>query len=272
MRDDQTLKAYVHQIMEADEGDTLADKIFDSFIMVLIFLNVTAVILSTVKSLADKYSLIFYYFEVFSVIVFSLEYILRLWSITEDEEYSRPFIGRIRFMLTPMAIIDLVAILPIFLLFFAQQFAIPIDLRFIRAVRFVRIFRLFKMTRYSSSLKHLVSVLKKKKQELVITVFCVVLLLVMSSSMMYFVEHPTQPDQFSSIPASMWWGVVTLTTVGYGDMYPRTPLGQLLAAVIAFLGIGMFALPAGILASGFSEEMQKESCPTKCPHCGEKLE
>jgi voltage-gated potassium channel len=262
----RSVKDYVHQIMDADEGDSLADKVFDSFIVTLIFLNVTAVILATVQAYADAYGPWFSAFEVFSVAVFSVEYVLRVWSITIDAPYRHPLWGRLRFMVTPMAVIDLVAILPFFLPFMVT------DLRFIRAVRFVRILRLFKMTRYSRSLQHLGRVLARKRQELLITAFAVFLLLVMSSSLMYFIEHNAQPELFSSIPASMWWGVVTLTTVGYGDMYPRTPLGQLLAAVIAFLGIGMFALPAGVLAAGFSEEMHKSDDPTRCPHCGKELD
>ena len=147
------------------------------------------------------------------------------------------------------------------------------DLRFIRIMRFFRLFILIKMYRYSKAMKTLGAVLKLKKEELIVAVLTVIGLLIISSSLMYFIENTAQPDAFSSIPASMWWSIATLTTVGYGDIYPITPLGKLLGAVIAVLGIGLFALPAGMLASGFSEEIQyrKEQDSRCCPHCGKEI-
>lgn len=228
-------------------------KIFDVFILTLISLNVLAVILGTVEELASGYSGLLYGFEVFSVVIFSLEYIGRLWSCTKDERYKGAVRGRIRFAMSPMALIDLVAILPFYL-----PMLIPFDARFVRAIRLFRLFRMLKIGRYSDAARRLGNVLRAKREELGITVFAVALLLILASSLMYFVEHEAQPDIFSSIPAAMWWGASTLTTVGYGDIYPITPIGKVLGAAIAVLGIGMFALPAGILASGFAEEIQGE--------------
>ena len=156
-------------------------------------------------------------------------------------------------MLTPLAIIDLLAILPFYL-----PMIIPLDLRFIRAVRLFRLFRLFKMGRYSKAVFILKKVLKEKKEELVLIIFVIFLLLIIFSSLMYFIEKEAQPEAFSNIPEAMWWGIITLTTVGYGDVYPITPLGKILGALIAFLGIGMFALPAGILGSGLVEIVRKK--------------
>jgi len=136
----------------------------------------------------------------------------------------------------------------------------------------MRIFRLFKLGRYSSAMKTMARVLRNKKEELGITIFIVLLLLIIASSLMYFVENPVQPEVFSSIPAAMWWGVETLTTVGYGDVIPQTALGKALGMVIAILGIGMFALPAGILGSGFFEEVQSKRRESEvCPHCGKEI-
>jgi len=135
---------------------------------------------------------------------------------------------------------------------------IPLDLRFIRAVRLFRLFRLFKMGRYSKAVFIFKKVLKEKKEELVLVIFVVLLLLIIFSSLMYFIEKEAQPEAFSSIPEAMWWGIITLTTVGYGDVYPITPLGKILGALIAFLGIGMFALPAGILGSGLVEVVREK--------------
>jgi voltage-gated potassium channel len=170
-----------------------------------------------------------------------------------------------------------------------------IDARFVRGIRLFRLFRLFKIGRYSQSINQLVGVFARKKEELAITFFAVILMLILASSVIYLVEHKAQPESFSSIPAAMWWGVATLTTVGYGDVYPITPLGKFFGAIIALLGVGIVALPAGIIASGFNEAIQeritgkdlsgdepdepdesrepldqgaREGC---CPHCGQAL-
>jgi len=149
-------------------------------------------------------------------------------------------------------LIDLLAILPFYL-----PMIIPLDLRFIRAIRLLRLFRIFKIGRYSKSLNVLKDVIRNKKEELVLIIFVVLIMLVIFSSLMYFVERDVQPEAFASIPHAMWWAIITLTTVGYGDVYPITVLGKILGAMIAFLGIGMFALPAGILGSGLIEAIQK---------------
>jgi len=258
------VKKRTFEILEIASADDLLSRTLDIFIMTLIFLNVIAVILETVQSFSPQYTLFFEAFEIFSVSIFTIEYLLRLWTCTTDNRFKGAIKGRIRFAVTPLALVDLIAILPFYL-----PMIVSLDLRFIRAVRLFRLFRLFKIGRYSESLKTLGCVLKEKKEELLITVFLVLTLLVIASSLMYFVE----PKSFSSIPAAMWWGVTTLTTVGYGDIYPKTPIGRFLGAIIAIVGIGMFALPAGILASGFAEEIQrKREGQTICPHCGKDID
>jgi voltage-gated potassium channel len=163
-------------------------------------------------------------------------------------------------------LIDLLSILPFYLPLHG------LDLRIIRAVRLFRLFRLFKVGRYPQSLNRLANVIKSKKEELVITLFSAIVLLIIASSLMYFIEKEAQPDVFGSIPDAMWWGAVTLTTVGYGDVYPVTLLGKFISASIAVLGIGLFALPAGIIASGFASELQKEKHEKIiCPHCGKNI-
>jgi voltage-gated potassium channel len=160
------------------------------------------------------------------------------------------------------------AILPFYL-----PMIITLDLRFIRAVRLFRLVRIFKMGRYSESLRLLENVFKEKKEALLITIFMVFILLVIASSLMYFVENEAQPEVFSSILKAMWWGVATLTTVGYGDIYPVTLIGKILGGAIAILGIGMFALPAGILGSGFVEQIQRTRSKSRvCPHCGKDID
>ncbi len=266
----ERIKRRVYEIVECPaeaEGARGVLDYFDLFIMVLIVTNVVAVMVETIRWAAEDYARPLRAFELFSVAVFSIEYALRLWSCTADPRYEGAIRGRLKFALTPMALIDLIAIAPFYLEF------ITVDLRFIRTLRLFRLFRVFKLARYSASMRTLVSVLRSKKDELLVTLFLVVVMLVFTSSAMYFAENEAQPDKFDSIPSSMWWGVATLTTVGYGDIFPVTTLGKVLGGLIAVLGVGLFALPTGILASGFAEELQKTRRREShiCPHCGRDI-
>ncbi len=263
----ERIKIRVYDILvETDDGE-LVDRIVAIFLMLLILLNAAAVVLETVDDLNQRFGSVFHAIEVVSVTIFVVEYLLRLWVAPLTPKYSKPLTGRLRYAFSLMAIVDLLAILPALLpLIFA------IDLRIIRFLRIFRVFRLFKMSRYVDSLNSLDDVVRSKKEELLVTLLMIVMLLLFSSSLMYIVETEAQPDKFPDIPSAMWWGVATLTTVGYGDVFPITPLGKLLGGFIAFLGIGMFALPTGILASGFAEEIKRrhekdQICPA-CPHCG----
>jgi len=226
---------------------------FRTFIYSLIILNVISVITESVAQIYLAWQPFFDGFELLSVIVFSIEYLLRLWVCTVDPRYARPVIGRFIFALTPLAIVDLVAVLPFYL-----PMIIGADLRFVRILRLFRMLRILKLGRYSRSLQTLTNVLRSKRGELGITMFAIFVLLILASCLMFYAENEAQPDVFPNIPAAMWWGVVTLTTVGYGDIYPITVLGKLIAAVMAILGIGLFALPAGILGAGFIEEMNRQ--------------
>jgi voltage-gated potassium channel len=254
----------VRQILSAQDGDR-AGHAFSVFIVTLILLNVTAMILQSVKSIEAVLSQFFTDFEYFSVIAFSIEYVLRVWSCVEEPKYRRPILGRVRFAFTPLAIIDLLAVLPFYLPF------LHVDLRMLRMLRILRIMRLAKLGRYSESLQILGRVFAAKKEQLASTVAILLMLLIFSSCLMYFIEGDQQPDKFSSIPATMWWAVTTLTTVGYGDVSPITDAGKFVGSILAILGIGMFALPTGILGAGFMEEMTASKKPPVCPHCGKAL-
>ncbi len=245
----QDLKARIFGILEPGDEDS---KYFDPFIMGLILLNVAAVVLETVDSIYSAYAPLFDAFDVFSVAVFTVEYILRVWSCTVNPRFKDPVRGRLRFLVTPLALVDLMAVLPFYL-----PFLIP-DLRFMRAMRLFRLFRVLKLARYSESLQTFVDVLRLKKEELLLMFFAIMILLVVSSSLMYEAENAAQPEAFASIPAAMWWGIVTLATVGYGDIYPITPWGKFIGSIVVLLGIGLFALPTGVLASGFAEVLAKE--------------
>ena len=222
-------------------------------ILFLIAFNVIVGIFETVESLHKNYEAFFYYVEFFSVIIFSIEYVLKLWSCTVSERYQGSIKGRIRFMLDPMSIIDLLAILPFYL-----SALIVLDLRFVRILRLFRLFRLFRSGKLAKSFTTLINVIHSKKEELSISILILLLVLVFSSSVMYLVEHHVENTQFTSVPAAMWWGMMTITTIGYGDMYPVTTLGKVIGSFVGFLGICVFALPVGILGAGFSEYMEKK--------------
>jgi voltage-gated potassium channel len=219
------------------------------FLVIIIISNVLAVILSSVKEINVRFSDFFRVFELFSVMVFSIEYAVRIWSCTAEERYSRPILGRLEYALQPIVIVDLLAILPFYL-----PFMMKIDLRFLRILRIFRVLRVLKLERYFVALRTVARVLKRKSAEIASTFIVMFILLVLASAIMHYIE----PQTFANIPRAMWWGIVTLTTVGYGDIYPQTALGQLLGAVLALLGIGLFGLPAGILAAGFVEEIHSK--------------
>ena len=266
MKSIENARRRVFELLEPAGTGMIASRICDVFILSLIVLNTVAVILESVPGLTDEYAATLAWFETVSLVIFTVEYVLRLWSCTADERFARPITGRIRHAVTPMAVVDLVAILPFYL-----PSILPIDLRFVRMLRLLRVLRVLKIARYSKALARLGLVLRRKKAELVVSVFVISILLLLASSMAYIAEREAQPELFTSIPAAMWWGVATLTTVGYGDIFPVTPAGKVIAAFVAVLGVGLFAVPAGIIASGFGEIVEKAG-PRKwvCPHCGKE--
>ncbi len=258
------MKAKLYEILETPAGGR-PGRIADAFLVVLIVSNVALAILHTMPRLAGRYGTFFWRFELFSVVVFSIEYVLRMWICTENPAYRRPVLGRIRYFFSALAVIDLIAIVP-----FILPMIIPVDLIFMRSLRLMRLLRLLKLGRYSESMRMMGSILKAKKEEMAVSLTMSVILLLIASGLMYFIESAAQPEAFSSIPAAMWWGAMTMTTVGYGDVYPVTPAGKVLAGVIALLGISLFILPASIIAASYSAEIQKKKKGDHgvCPRCG----
>lgn len=264
----EEIKYRVYDILvETDDGETI-DRVVAIILMLLILLSVVVVVLETVDEYNAVYGSHFHMIEIVCVSIFTVEYLLRLWIAPLDPKYSGRF-GRLKYAVSLMAVIDLVAILPTFL-----PMVFTVDFLLLRFLRTFRLFRLFKMSRYVESLNTLDDVFIRKKEELLVTMAMIGMLLLFSSSLMYLVEHEAQPDKFPSIPASLWWGIVTLTSVGYGDTFPITPLGKLLGGFTAFLGVAMFALPTGIFAAGFVDELAKRrniSGDCCCPNCGNDL-
>lgn len=234
----------------------------------LILLNVAAVVAQSVHELAVRFDRAFSAFEAFSVLVFTLEYVVRLWACTADSRFAHPLWGRMRYALTPMALVDLLAILPFYVVIWDA------DLRVIRLFRLLRLGRLAKIGRYSDAANILVRVLRAKREEMLLTLSLVFLLGVVFASLAYYAEHAAQPDKFPDIPHAMWWAFVTITTVGYGDVAPVTPLGKVIGVCTAILGILMIALPTGVLGAAFVEELNrlhKTDCQKHCPHCGKPI-
>ncbi len=238
------------EVLHAGRSKDPLTRFVDIALIVLISLNVAAVILESVPEIYRPLVTLFYAFEIFSVAVFTVEYFMRLWSVIANpwhDRYRNPIQGRIRYMFSPMALIDLLAILPFYLAIFTS-----IDLRFLRVLRLLRI---LKLTRYSSAMNMLFDVFREEARVIGASLFVLVLLLVIASSCIYLAEHEVQPEGFGTIPRSMWWAIVTMTTVGYGDVVPVTGLGKTIGAIMGVIGIGMVALPAGILASGFNQAL-----------------
>lgn len=268
------LKHTVLGAIEDDIKDGLLHTIVESFIVTLIILNAIAVILE----LLIGPTIYFQIFETASIIIFTIEYLLRIW--TSDIMYpsKNKFISITRFVLSPIGLIDLLSILP----FYISTLFLGVDTRIIRVLRLMRLLRLLKLTRHLESIKLLKTVVRKKKYELFVTFFIVFLFLIISSTLMYEIEHDAQPDKFPNVLSAFWWSIATLTTIGYGDVYPITSVGRLLSALISLVGIGFIALPTGIISSGFIDEFRNTSKEEEvsenkeeysyCPHCGKKLD
>lgn len=238
-----------------EESDSVASRFVDNFITWLIVLNIVAIVAQSYESLNQQYAHFFKVFEIISLILFSIEYLLRLWTAklkyTDARNNSK---ARMKFVFSSMGIIDLLAILPTYLDLFLPL--IGVDLRFLRMLRLMRLLRIFKLQRHSNAFKMVKEVLAEARPDIMVTLFVTFILMVISASVMFYIEHNEQPEKFSNIGESFWWAVATLTTVGYGDVYPITGWGKLISGIIALLGIGMVALPTGVISSAFIERVQ----------------
>ena len=220
--------------------------LFDKFIYLLIIVNVVAMILESHVSIRDVYGNLFRVFESISIYIFSFEYLYRIRLAYKDRRMR----GVAKYMFSTFGLIDLISILP----FYLNQF-IKVDGRFLRILRLFRLTRIFKLGRESSSLKLFIKALNGVKNELRFTLFLSALAILFSASAIYYLENEAQPDKFSSITESIWWATVSLATVGYGDVYPITAGGKIFASIISLIGIGIVAIPTGIISASFVEEI-----------------
>ena len=259
-------KSAVYDILNKSEQNSLHKQFFDIAIISLIILNAIAVVAEPSVKNTDILQWL-RIFEIFSVAVFTVEYILRIWVADLQYKNKPKWKARILFAISPIALIDLLAILPFYI-----PLIFPVDLRVLRLFRIFRLFRILKMNRYTNALVNVAKVIKSKAEQLISSLFVIVVLMIIASVLMFDIENNAQPDKFFSVFDAMWWSVATLTTVGYGDIYPVTVMGKILAAIIAILGIGIVSIPTGIIASGFIEQIQKKEEPVnKCPHCGHDI-
>lgn len=246
----QTWRHVAYGVLEGRADNYPCSRLFSNLLVVLITGNGIAVVLESNVLLRDSYLEFFVAFELFSVIIFSIEYVTRLWAATEKPQYAglSSLRARLRYAFSPMALVDLLAIAPFYL-----ALLIPIDLRYLRLFRLLR---LLKLSHYFDGLHVFGSVLRREGGAIAGALMIMIVLIVISACLMFTVENAAQPGHFENIAQAIWWAVVTLTTVGYGDITPVTYGGKLLAIVIMLLGVGTMALPAGILAARFSEELQ----------------
>jgi len=248
----RTFRQKVHALVWPSDFGGRLHGYFDTFIVVWVIVSVLAVILESVESIEFMLQLEFIVLDTIAVAIFTTEYLMRIYSAVEQPGMRHPVVGRIRFAKSPGAIIDLLAILPFFLEVILHHL---IDLRFLRVFRLMR---LLKLTRYTGATKTLAQVIRREWPVLGASAFVMLLLVLLTASLGYLFEHEAQPDKFENIPQSIYWAVVTLASVGYGDISPVTPMGRAMTIVLALLGIGIFAIPAALLSSAFTDQLRIE--------------
>jgi voltage-gated potassium channel len=248
-----TLRRTVFRVLETAKDHDTASRVVDVVLILLIAASVGAVILESMPSFERKYAESLAIFEGITVAAFSIEYLLRVWSSVERSAATRqqPILGRLRYMGSFHAIVDLLAILPFYLIMFSTFGSM--DMRFLRAIRLLRV---LKLTRYSTALNLLFVTFRENSKALLAAFLILLTVMLLAASGMYYFERDAQPEDFGSIPAAMWWAFATLTTVGYGDVTPITVGGKIFGALIAVVGIGMVALPTSILATGYSRQLK----------------
>lgn len=254
------------KLFELIEGtESKNSKRIDTILLILISLNVLLVIIDSYGSIRLKYNYIITIFETISVIIFTVEYILRMICspYRYSDQYNKTKI--LRYIITPMAIIDLLAILPFYL-----PLVFVFDFRIFRFLRIFRLLRVLKIGRYSKALDLIIHVFKRKKAELLLSSFILVILIFFAGSLMYFAENSTQPEDFRNIIDSVKWAINTMVFLGYDKVVPLSPVGNILGMIIVVLGLGWLTLPISVLSSGFIEQL--ENGKKKCPHCGKDIE
>ena len=270
------MRRRIYEILSNPRPDDRLGRFINIALLLLIAANVTASILETDAELASRAPVLFERFEQFSITIFSIEYLFRLWSCTVNPRFTGAISGRARMATTPMALVDLVAIAPFYVELFLSS---TLDLRFLRVLRLLRLFRLLRYSRIADAFATMIRVLQSKRIDLAVSLAIVVVAMLLAAGAIYVAERNEPGTLFASIPQAMWWAIETITTIGYGDMIPTTPSGKVIGGFVAFIGICAVALPVGIVSSGFIDELNRKkrqaAAPADartCPHCGNLLE
>lgn len=256
----RSLRAFWYQTLNNPSPRSRSAKWINGFLAVVIIANCASVAVETIPSIYHPRETFFYWFELFSTLVYLAEYLLRLWSCAESRKFSAPITGRLRWMAQPLSVLDLVVLV---------TYLAPVDLRFLRIFRLGRLLRLFNLERFDTSLNAIIFALEKRVYLLMVSFTLMLMMAYVFAALIFMIEHTVQPDKFTSIPETIWWAIVTLTTIGYGDVTPITPLGKLLAACVMIIGIGIFALPTAIVTAAILEAGHRQD--QICPHCGNKI-
>ena len=249
---DKTLRQKVYALVNETPDSGKLHEIFEFIIVIWVLISVTSVILESVDSINYYFHVEFIIIDTIAVAIFSTEFLMRIYSCTEDPKYQHWLAGRINFSRQFSSLIDIVAIAPFFLESLLDHL---FDLRFLRVFRLMR---LFKLGRYSAATKSLFYVIQREWPVMKAAIFIMLMLVMLAACLGYLFEHEAQPDKFENIPQSIYWAVITLASVGYGDISPVTPAGRTITIILALLGIGIFAIPAAILASAFSDQLRIE--------------
>lgn len=252
LNEGRTFRQRIHALVFPSPYGGQLHHFYDLFIVVWVLISVLAVILESVDSIYYNLSVEFIILDAVAVLVFSFEYLMRLYSCVEEPRFQRTIAGRLSYATKPVAIIDFLAIIPFFLEVLLHHL---IDLRFLRSFRLMR---LFKLARYTGSTNILFSIIRREAPILATSAFTLMLLVVLVASLGYLFEHEAQPEKFDNIPTSIYWAVITLASVGYGDISPITPMGRMMTTLMALIGLGLFAIPASILSSAFTQELQSQ--------------
>jgi voltage-gated potassium channel Kch len=249
---ERTFRQKIHALVFPSEYGGNLHNFFDTFIAIWVVISVVAVVLESVMNIHYILDLEFIILDAIAVGIFTLEYCMRIYCCVEEPRFKRAISGRFKQIREPSSLIDLMAIVPFFLEVFLHHL---FDLRFLRVFRLLR---LLKLTRYTGATKTLTKVIAREWPVLAASAFVMMLLVVLTASLGYLFEHEAQPEKFENIPQSIYWAVITLASVGYGDISPVTPMGRVMTIILALLGIGIFAIPAALLSSAFSDQLRIE--------------
>ncbi|MCL2003626.1 MAG: ion transporter [Oscillospiraceae bacterium] len=263
-----TMKLRTYKIIQPHKTDDILSTGFDWFIVSLIVVNVIIIVIDTLD-LPERVSFILRIIETVTVAVFTAEYALRLWTADIIYRHENFFMARVKYALTFLMLMDLIAIMPFYL-----QFAFYVDINILRIFRLFRMIWFFRIKReYIKALSNIFDVFRRKAAHLFFAILIIFVLMVIASILMYDAEHKAQPDVFKNALSGLWWSVITITTVGYGEIYPITAMGKVLGAFFSMLSIGLIAVPTGIISAGFIEKAREERAAAKgskrfCPYCG----